>query len=398
MPHTKRIAYGAKNLNDLPEDLLSRILSFLPIEVAATTSTISKRWRYLFLFAPKLKFTYHEGDNGLTFVEFVARMLVSRGMTPIEKLSLHLVEGVDGDRVHGLILKALELGLSDLDLQIYNLDNWSGPSPHVFVAKKLSRLAIGTDCIINVERGCVDLPKLKTLHLDDVQFTDGNTGLSKLLSGCPVLEVLSLVDINWYDWDVCCVSSTRLKKMRIHWESYDDDKDRNGCPKSVIFNTPNLQCLHYSDDNARQYPTANFHKLDGAKIQLIRRNAEEEEENVVGHATHFWKGICNVDTLSITSDTLKVLTFCCDPIPVFKNLTQLSIKTGPELGWESLPGLLNKSPQLETLFLKVIKTSLNHRVPPQKVEKRFECEGADEDRKTLMEQVKHFLKEMKPEE
>ncbi|CAH8266939.1 unnamed protein product, partial [Arabidopsis lyrata] len=90
-----------------------------------------------------------------------------------------------------------------------------------------------------------------------------------------------------------------------------------------------------------------------------------------------------------------VLTFCCDPIPVFKNLTQLSIKTGPELGWESLPGLLNKSPLLETLFLKVINETS---VPPQ-VERRFECGGgADEDRKTLMEQVKHFLEEMKLEE
>ncbi|KAG7563771.1 Leucine-rich repeat 2 [Arabidopsis suecica] len=340
MPHTKRIAYGAKNLNDLPEDLLSRILSFLPIEVAATTSLISKRWRTLFLFAPTLKLTYHEGANGDAFVKFVARMLAlrSREKNPIEKFALHLVKGVDGDHVDGLILNALGHELSDLDLRIYNLDNWSGPSPHVFVAKELSTLVLGTNCIINVERGVVDLPNLKTLHLDDVQFTDDNTGLSKLLSGCPVLEVLFLVDINWDDWDVCCVSSTSLKKMRIRWESYDDDKDCNGCPKSVIFNTPNLQCLHYSDDDASQYPTANFGKLDGAKIQLIRRNAEEEEENVTGHATHFWKGICNVDTLSITSDTLEVLTFCCDPIPVFKNLTQLSIKTGPELGWESLPG------------------------------------------------------------
>ncbi|CAL9248415.1 unnamed protein product, partial [Arabidopsis halleri] len=90
-----------------------------------------------------------------------------------------------------------------------------------------------------------------------------------------------------------------------------------------------------------------------------------------------------------------VLTFYCDLIPVFKNLTQLTIKTGPELGWESLSGLLNKSPKLETLFLKVINETSLH----QGVEKRFECGGgADEDRQTLMEQVKHFLEEMKLEE
>jgi len=49
----------------------------------------------------------------------------------------------------------------------------------------------------------------------------------------------------------------------------------------------------------------------------------------------------------------QVLTFCCESIPVFNNLIQLTIKTNQSVGWESLPALLKNCPILETLVFEV---------------------------------------------
>ncbi|XP_010412404.1 PREDICTED: F-box/LRR-repeat protein At4g14096-like [Camelina sativa] len=315
MSARKRIASG---LDNLPQSLLCDILSFLPIKFAATTSVLSKSWRYAWAFSPNLSFRYDEG--------------------------------VDGAPVGGWIRYALKYKVLDLEIQIYILNNWSGPPRDVFVSKELVRLEIGTGdcCIIDLEGDC-NLPSLKILRLDDVQFKDGCTGLLKLLSSCPVLEELAMVDMRWHDWDVCY-------------------------------------------DNASKYPTTNFDKLVWAKLKLGRKAKQEEEENVAGDVTDFWKVISNVEILVLKSETLEVLTE--DHMPVFKNLSQLTIekKTGPKLKWESLQSLLNNSPNLETLFLKVTNhASWRFGQPLQKVSKKFEC---GEDKESFMEDVKQFLEEV----
>lgn len=50
---------------------------------------------------------------------------------------------------------------------------------------------------------------------------------------------------------------------------------------------------------------------------------------------------------------LQVLNFCCKEVPLFKNLTHLTIETDEDVGWESLPNLLENCPNLETIIFKV---------------------------------------------
>jgi len=49
----------------------------------------------------------------------------------------------------------------------------------------------------------------------------------------------------------------------------------------------------------------------------------------------------------------QVLTYSCDAIPIFNNLTHLTIESNPRVGWQSVPGLLKNSPNLETLIFQV---------------------------------------------
>lgn len=49
----------------------------------------------------------------------------------------------------------------------------------------------------------------------------------------------------------------------------------------------------------------------------------------------------------------QTINFSCEAIPVFNNLTHLTIESNPEVGWDSLPDLLKNCPNLETLVFQV---------------------------------------------
>ncbi|KAG2329544.1 hypothetical protein Bca52824_000724 [Brassica carinata] len=150
------------------------------------------------------------------------------------------------------------------------------------------------------------------------------------------------------NWEFCSVSVFSLKKLTIFL-------DEN--PKSVSFDAPNLEYLEYSDNIAREYPKVNFSSLVEAhlgfhslKIKVQMQTSQKKmatswkvkkEKEIVGNATL----ICFF--FLVVSGT-----FCCEATPVFNNLVQLTVESNSELGWDSLPPLLQNCPNLETLIFK----------------------------------------------
>ncbi|KAL1189737.1 F-box/LRR-repeat protein [Cardamine amara subsp. amara] len=80
--------------------------------------------------------------------------------------------------------------------------------------------------------------------------------------------------------------------------------------------------------------------------------ADPDGEMIIGNVTNFIMGICNVKILYLSDDTLQVLNYCCETVPVFDNLVHLTIKTHEDVGWTSLPSLLKNCPILETLIFE----------------------------------------------
>ncbi|CAN8247432.1 unnamed protein product [Cochlearia groenlandica] len=233
------------------------------------------------------------------------------------------------------------------------------------------------------------MPSLKVLFLDDVWFEDDSTGFSKLLSGCPVLDELTLKDMNWSEWGICCVSSTSLTKLQISWEEHNFFRGCNGCPKSVSFHTSNLEYLDYADDDVIQLPSVNCENIVEAtlKLGMEGEHDEEIEESVNG----FWLRMKNIEILCLREYTLDVLSLCGeDEIPVFTKLEQLNIKTEWRVESESLSSLLNKCPNIKTIYLERKFLERNAK------EKTIDCEG--EDRLAFMEKVLAFLEEMNLED
>ncbi|XP_010512148.1 PREDICTED: F-box/LRR-repeat protein At4g14103-like [Camelina sativa] len=379
-------------ISDLPEALCCHILSFLPTKEAASTSVLSKKWRYLFANVPNLDFDdsvyvnpreerkfptsprevtrmFYERKNKVStsFMDFVDRVLALQGNSPLHKLSLKVTDGVDPLRINSWIDNVLERGVSDLDLDI-GLESEFFLTSKIFLSKTLVELKLTFGYSPTLDVKDVHLPKLKTLYLN-VESEEHGFGLTKLLSGCHMLEDLVLDEISRCIWDDASVSVTTLKRLTCCWEdrAYDN-------ATSVSLDTPNLVYLKFTDTIADKYLKVNFNSLVEAHINL--RMSEEQmgltdfleeatfedlqihysegygENDLIGNATEFIMGLCNVKILSLSANTLRVLTYSCEAIPLFNNLTHLTIESKPKIGWQSLPALLKNSPNLETLVFQ----------------------------------------------
>lgn len=83
------------NMDDLQDDVLPIIVSFLPAHEAVRTSVLARRWRHAWTSAPALRITAVRGFGSAKFNHFVDRLLLLRreSPSPLESCEFNMVEG-----------------------------------------------------------------------------------------------------------------------------------------------------------------------------------------------------------------------------------------------------------------------------------------------------------------
>jgi hypothetical protein len=201
----KKISSKTTTIKDLPDDILYRILTFLPIKDAFRTTILSKRWLSLCHSIDVYRIDDNDVYNGGTwkrFLRFVdAVMLSSRAaqqQQSLKKFYLTCGEARQWRRslvncffkLDEWIEAALGRGVEVLDLCLYDL-----PVPcSIFSCKTLVVLKLWK-VLVRMDGCSVDLPLLKKLDLNDILFKDMED-IMELLSGCPKLEDLSTHCVN----------------------------------------------------------------------------------------------------------------------------------------------------------------------------------------------------------
>nr|KJB13619.1 hypothetical protein B456_002G085000 [Gossypium raimondii] len=172
-------------ISDLPDSILTYILSFLSTKEAVGTSILSSRWRYIFTLVPNLHFD-------LSFISFFDKPL-SLHETSLDRFHLKCGEMVHGPRVYSWISTAVRRGVKHLDISI-SPDQFTSPGI-MFTCRSLTTLKLDFTCsVLDVPRG-VPFPNLKTLHLKSVEFLSDDT-TKCLLSSCNNLEDLVIAHCN----------------------------------------------------------------------------------------------------------------------------------------------------------------------------------------------------------
>ncbi|CAH8277843.1 unnamed protein product [Arabidopsis lyrata] len=380
-------------ISGLPDAMLCHILSFLPTKEAASTTVLAKRWKPLLRFVPSLDFdrprTVEEMRKGSeSFMLFVDGVLALQAEENAPLNRFHVkCQDVDQNWVLEWIPKVLKRGVLDIDLHMpysprhFRPNSVFYPLPsEIFTSKKLVRLKIHFEDAVKIDvEGDVSLPKLKTLHLDYVKLD--TRMFHKLLSGCHALEELLLFNLIWEESSkpepcLVTVSVPTLKILKFsRFENFSKVTDF----KPIVllsFDFPKLVYLEYLDTIADMYQQVSFDSLVEAKLGLCKnpKQIKDDKNNV----RKLFMGICNVKTLHLTADGLRVLGCCRETMPVFENLIQLTISTGLHVGWKSLPPLLMNCPNLQTLIFE----GLHHRY-----RKRYERYFGDENGRCMLKRM-----------
>ncbi|XP_054784861.1 F-box/FBD/LRR-repeat protein At4g26340-like [Prosopis cineraria] len=175
-------------ISKLPDSLLQHILSFLPTKEAIATSLVSKMWKPLWRSLSTLDLDDSIFGSSQHFVQFVDAVLMFGDFRTIKKFHLLCRSySIPPKQIKIWAYAALKLKVEQLEL-IFPFCCYSLPSS-VFVCSTIKELKLEGLMVDPLSR--VNLPSLKIMHLQGVQF-HGFKCVAMLLSGCPLLESLSL--------------------------------------------------------------------------------------------------------------------------------------------------------------------------------------------------------------
>ncbi|XP_018490067.2 F-box/LRR-repeat protein At3g60040-like [Raphanus sativus] len=374
---SNKLGMGSRDaISCLPQEILGEILSLLPTKLAASTSLVSKRWRYLFARVhnldlddsvllqppPEGKISPYGDPIALaseikeSFRNFVDRTLALQCGSPINKFSLsyHVTNNSDVVNVRRWISNVVERGVLEVDFTLkpyfrglIRTDEVHGNCYlpyHLFRSKTLVKLFLGTDTNIGKLPPDVYLPALKTLFLDTIVFDDQDL-CDVLLPCCPVLEELTFNHTAYFN--PYRISSQSIKKLTA-FNDYDEGIDHG---PAMSYDAPSLVSLDYTDFALSSYPLVNFGSLVEAKLDLSYCKEKIKRPDLSGLLV----GISNVEILHLSPGSADVISRCVKHglvLPVFKNIVKLSFGSNNKRGWKLLPYLLKQSPKLETLIIQ----------------------------------------------
>ncbi|KAM4101874.1 hypothetical protein ACJW30_05G179100 [Castanea mollissima] len=319
-------------ISNLPDAILQRILTLLETKDAVKTSTLSKRWQYLWMSITDLVFMEDDGPDKrkkrVQFMNFVERVLMLHDSSDLTLFVLSLMHKV----------QVLSIGLgSDEDSRC----NSEEPIvlPHcLFISESLTYFNLKLYTLLKVPSS-MWFSSLKTLKIRFAVFPDDHS-MQQLFSGVPVLEDLTLDSCCWWNVRSVCISAPMLKSLAIY-ETVDDlDQDDCALRNEYFF-----------------YKTSSLVK---AVIYLGGKDSIEKgkRHRKVSYRVHkLLRGLSLVKELAITPYIIEGLSYAEEllaHLPVFCNLTCLKF-IGEPMNFASgaLGNIIQKLPCVNSLIFNV---------------------------------------------
>ncbi|CAA7045377.1 unnamed protein product [Microthlaspi erraticum] len=294
-----------ENISQFPDHILLKVLSFLPTKVAASTSVLSKRWEFLWMWLPKLDYdsrdcTKYQSYKLRAFIEF---SLPLHRAPVIESLRLNFStapgypKSFNALHIEKWVLIAVSRCVRELSLEFYPLNTQPVVLPSsLYICKSLVTLEL-TDNIMVVVPRVARLPSLKTLILRRVWYSDAKS-LGQILSISPLLEDLVVErnqdndKINPLALSVIVPSLQRLTLNIAIGSSFD----------GLVINTPSLKYfkvkvyrneVYYARDSDHQYESYSYDFEEMPKLE------EADIESSYPDINKFVRSISYVKRLSL---------------------------------------------------------------------------------------------------
>ncbi|KAL7087276.1 hypothetical protein ACP275_13G058000 [Erythranthe tilingii] len=327
-------------LSDLPDSVLTHILSLLPTKSSVRTSILGQRWRYVWAYVPNLVFINDSQDaiNRVFLLHKLRNIITFKLAGRFGRNENHQIET--------WINNAVELNVQKLDI---NCRLYEVALPRrLCVCKTLVDLRL-TDCGVIPKAGPLFLPHLKKLHLICAQY-EANESLQHLLSGCPVLEELEIY--LYVDYYHCRISSPTIKRLVIDLHFRGEEPDNIDYYHRLEINTPALVYLKFVDYSGQHIKCGALTSLIEADIDICAKG-EAKDFLYSQSALEFIDRLHGVKCLTLD---LLACTKICDSVfstwkgKSFRNLTKLELIAASRF----LSKILENADNLEILIFSEV--------------------------------------------
>jgi hypothetical protein len=217
-PRNSKAAPAVDRISSLPDSILSRILSLLPIKEAVATSVLSTRWIHLWHYVDNIKFpdiiTVNSILSNSSFNDFMYSILLSRYAASshftnrfclkIEYSNRNLAYNLGFPNIKKWVNLIVQGGLKYLCLHLIADDNDDDQISKLPISILTCRTLVSLDlcqfCVKDFSFSSIGFgfPSLNVLHLRDIVFQEVRDFML-LLAGCPILEDLRAIDIHFHN-------------------------------------------------------------------------------------------------------------------------------------------------------------------------------------------------------
>ncbi|XP_009342602.2 F-box protein At3g62230-like [Pyrus x bretschneideri] len=349
-------------LSNLPDPLLSHILSSLPFKEAAKTSSLSKQWRHQWKSTRNLDFNHlyfanldSNGDVELQpqiFTNFVQQFIANNKSPIMDKLSLTFSSPGDSQELVEKCItfsvernvKHLKLDFSDPTWDENDLDGPAHPMfdlPLSFYNHQVLEAMTLFSCKFDVLR-FKNVGLLKSISLRWIELKVST--LKALLANCGCLESLSVKSCWNMDGLYVCGKDLKLSTLVV-------EKCHFLNPYFEI-EAPNLKYLKYSGTVGVFF--VNGTGLEEADLDF---GLESECDESLGDSLYqSLNQICPTTALTVCTYMLQVIPMGEEPLGMEPglNVTHLTLRTAMH-NYEQygIRFFLNSCPRLETLTIDI---------------------------------------------
>ncbi|RDX74121.1 FBD-associated F-box protein, partial [Mucuna pruriens] len=222
-------------ISELPITVLLHIMEFMNTNEAIKTCVLSKHWKDIWKSLTSLKL-----DSSIlgvaNFDKFVSGVLSSRDAS-ISLLNLHIVlhHCIDFELLHDIMEYAVLHNVQNLTLIIFVHYKFHFVFPSViYFCSSLTNLHLSHP-FWELPKS-LQLPALKTLHLENACFTSPDNDFAEPFSSCVSLNSLHLIDCSLVKHSkALCINNSNLQRLHLSLTVVDTYK--------IVLSTPNLTCL-----------------------------------------------------------------------------------------------------------------------------------------------------------
>ncbi|ESQ42778.1 hypothetical protein EUTSA_v10015709mg [Eutrema salsugineum] len=331
------------NINELPDDLLVKILSTLPTKDAVTTCLLSKRWESLWKNVARLEYDqeYHYARR-IGFSRFVDKSLLSHQYPVLQSLHFKFKTGYAYGEIGLWIRTAISRHIRELTLECGDF----------LIQLPFSLFTCETLVILKL-KGWIDqniplttsLPSLKTLHIVLLRESNYET-FSRLLSNCPVLVDLMLEQRKSNALSKLNIAVPSLQRLLIRTVTESDNNDlryssyQKYIPK-VAINVPSLKYLNIDNNRGNDFDVVS--NLPHVVEASIKSNAISTK----AFLRHLTSSVKRLSLYSLKPEDMDPSIFC--------QLVHLELCTSAS-GWLKLLARMLQC----SLKLRVLKLFNNH--------------------------------------